>query len=71
MATVNALPFGGANHSGIGQLNGLAAFREFSNARGVVVDANDPEKSMMPFPPYPPEAGAYIDMMLDPNTIDA
>jgi len=69
-ATVNALPFGGANHSGIGQLNGLAAFREFSNARGVVVDANNLEQSGMFFPPFPPEAAAFIDMMLDPATLD-
>lgn len=69
-ATVNALPFGGANHSGIGQLNGEAGFREFSNARGVVVDVNDAANPSMNYPPYPPEAGMYIDMMLNPETIE-
>jgi aldehyde dehydrogenase (NAD+) len=70
-ALVPNLPFGGANHSGIGVLNGEAGFREFSNPRGVVVDINDAAKPSMAFPPYPPEAGMYLDMMLNPETIPA
>jgi aldehyde dehydrogenase (NAD+) len=69
-ALVPTLPFGGANHSGIGVLNGEAGFREFSNARGVVVDQNA-SNGAESYPPYPPEAAMYIDMMLNPETIAA
>jgi aldehyde dehydrogenase (NAD+) len=68
-ATVSNLPFGGANHSGIGLLNGEAGFREFSNVRGTVVDVNDASAPSQNYPPYPPEMVHYIDMMLNPETI--
>jgi aldehyde dehydrogenase (NAD+) len=69
-ALVPNLSFGGVNHSGIGVLNGEAAFREFSNLRGVVEDALDPaERVPMFFPPYPEgmDLGDVVDPMLEPD----
>lgn len=67
-ANVATLPFGGCNHSGIGRLGGAAGFREFSNDRAVVEDGYEPAtRSMMHYPPFPPEAGAFVDMMLTPS----
>ena len=52
----------------VGRLGGEAGFREFSNARAVVEDGYEPDKrSMMHYPPFPPEAGAFVDMMLTPS----
>ncbi|MBC7521503.1 MAG: aldehyde dehydrogenase family protein, partial [Sandarakinorhabdus sp.] len=66
-ANIATLPFGGANHSGIGRLGGRAGFIEFSNPRGVVEDSLDQSKSaMMFYPPYPPEAAMFIEHMLTP-----
>ncbi|MFZ4688088.1 MAG: aldehyde dehydrogenase family protein [Polymorphobacter sp.] len=66
-ANIATLPFGGANHSGIGRLGGRAGFIEFSNPRGVVEDSLDQSKSsMMFYPPYPAEAAMFIEHMLTP-----
>lgn len=66
-ANIQSLPFGGANHSGIGRLGGHAGFVEFSNARAVVEDALDAKKSApMFYPPFPKEALDYVDHMLTP-----
>jgi aldehyde dehydrogenase (NAD+) len=66
-ANIATLPFGGANHSGIGRLGGRAGFIEFSNPRAVVEDSLDQSKSsMMFYPPYPPEAAMFIEHMLTP-----
>lgn len=66
-ANIATLPFGGANHSGIGRLGGRAGFIEFSNPRGVVEDALDPKNSApMFYPPFPKEAAMFVDQMLTP-----
>ncbi|MEM9013698.1 MAG: aldehyde dehydrogenase family protein [Pseudomonadota bacterium] len=66
-ANVQSLPFGGCNHSGIGRLGGHAGFKEFSNGRAVVEDALNPkEGAPMQYPPFPPEAIMFVDMMLQP-----
>ena len=66
-ANIATLPFGGANHSGIGRLGGHAGFIEFSNPRAIVEDSLDPsQSSMMFYPPYPPEAAMFIEHMLAP-----
>lgn len=66
-ANIATLPFGGCNHSGIGRLGGRAGFIEFSNPRSVVEDALNPaEGAPMIYPPFPPEAGMFVDMMLKP-----
>lgn len=66
-ANIQSLPFGGANHSGIGRLGGQAGFLEFSNARAVVEDALDAKNgARMMYPPFPKEALAYVDQMLMP-----
>ncbi len=67
-ANISTLPFGGCNHSGIGRLGGHAGFKEFSNARAIVEDGYTPEtRSMMHYPPFPAEAGSFVDMMLTPT----
>jgi aldehyde dehydrogenase (NAD+) len=66
-ANIQSLPFGGANHSGIGRLGGEAGFIEFSNARAVVEDSLDARSGApMMYPPFPKEALAYVDQMLAP-----
>jgi len=66
-ANVATLPFGGANHSGIGRLGGKAGFQEFSNGRAVVEDALDPKQGApMFYPPFPKEAAMFVDHMLTP-----
>jgi len=66
-ANVPTLPFGGANHSGIGRIGGRAGFREFSNARSVVEDALDPSLGApMVYPPYPAGTIAFVEQMLAP-----
>lgn len=66
-ANIATLPFGGANHSGIGRLGGRAGFVEFSNPRGVVEDALDAKDSApMFYPPFPKEAAMFVDQMLTP-----
>jgi aldehyde dehydrogenase (NAD+) len=66
-ANIQSLPFGGANHSGIGRLGGQAGFIEFSNTRAVVEDALDAKKGApMMYPPFPKEGLAYVDQMLAP-----
>ena len=66
-ANIQSLPFGGANHSGIGRLGGQAGFIEFSNARAVVEDALNAKEGMpMMYPPFPREALDYVDHMLAP-----
>lgn len=66
-ANIQSLPFGGANHSGIGRLGGKAGFIEFSNPRAVVEDALDAKSGVaMMYPPFPKEAIAYVDHMLAP-----
>ncbi|MEM9706121.1 MAG: aldehyde dehydrogenase family protein [Pseudomonadota bacterium] len=66
-ANVQSLPFGGANHSGIGRLGGKAGFLEFSNGRAVVEDALEPSQGTpMQYPPFPEEAAMFVDMMLQP-----
>ena len=67
-ANIPTLPFGGANHSGIGRLGGHAGFKEFSNARSVVEDALNPaEGTPMTYPPFPAEAAMFVDMLLTPS----
>ncbi|MBS0580824.1 MAG: aldehyde dehydrogenase family protein [Proteobacteria bacterium] len=66
-ANIQSLPFGGANHSGIGRLGGQAGFVEFSNPRAVVEDALDTQQGApMFYPPFPKEALDYVDHMLAP-----
>jgi aldehyde dehydrogenase (NAD+) len=66
-ANIQSLPFGGANHSGIGRLGGQAGFIEFSNARAVVEDALEARDGVpMMYPPFPKEALDYVDHMLAP-----
>ena len=66
-ANIQSLPFGGANHSGIGRLGGEAGFIEFSNARAVVEDALEAKSgAVMMYPPFPKEALAYVDQLLAP-----
>jgi aldehyde dehydrogenase (NAD+) len=66
-ANIQSLPFGGANHSGIGRLGGHAGFIEFSNPRAVVEDALDAKNGApMFYPPFPKEALDYVDHMLTP-----
>lgn len=65
---IPTLPFGEANHSGIGRIGGHAGFLEFSNARSVVEDALDPRQGApMFYPPHPPEAAAWVDQLLAPS----
>ena len=67
-ANIATLPFGGSGHSGIGRLGGHAGFVEFSNVRSVVEDGYDPaSRSPMFYPPFPAEAGAFVDMLLTPS----
>jgi aldehyde dehydrogenase (NAD+) len=67
-ANVATLPFGGANHSGIGRLGGHAGFIEFSNPRAVVQDAFDPANGApMFYPPFPEGAVAFVEQMLNPG----
>ena len=66
-ANISSLPFGGANHSGIGRLGGRAGFIEFSNPRAVVEDAYDPaDNAPMFYPPYPEGAAMFVEQMLTP-----
>jgi aldehyde dehydrogenase (NAD+) len=69
-ATIATLPFGGVNHSGTGRENGVQAFREYSNGRGVVEDALDPaQRTPAFFPPYPEgvDVVQIVDQMLQPS----
>lgn len=45
------LPFGGANHSGIGSYHGIHGFKEFSHTRAVLKAAANPYEEFM-MPPY-------------------
>lgn len=54
---VPALGFGGSGTSGMGAHHGIEGFREFSNARGVVVRAADDDTDVL-FPPYGEKARA-------------
>jgi aldehyde dehydrogenase (NAD+) len=66
-ANIQSLPFGGANHSGIGRLGGQGGFAEFSNPRAVVEDALEAKDGVpMTYPPFPREALDYVDHMLAP-----
>jgi len=57
------LPFGGANHSGLGRSGGHASFLEGSNPRSVVEDALDPT-SVPAFNPSPEELRRIMEYML-------
>jgi aldehyde dehydrogenase (NAD+) len=57
------LPFGGANHSGLGRSGGHASFLEASNARSVVEDALDPSTAPA-FNPSPEELRRMMEYML-------
>lgn len=58
------LPFGGANHSGIGRIGGHQSFLEFSNARSVVEDPLDASTMPVTYPPYPEKYKAMMKSML-------
>ena len=58
------LPFGGANHSGIGRVGGHQSFLEFSNARSVVEDPLDASTIPVTYPPYPAKYTATMKSML-------
>lgn len=45
------LPFGGANHSGIGSYHGIHGFKEFSHTRAVLKTSSNPYEEFM-MPPY-------------------
>lgn len=60
------LPFGGANHSGIGRIGGHAGFVEFSNPRAVVEDPMDPNGMPPMYPPFPEVMEQMIEPMLTP-----
>lgn len=62
------VPFGGANHSGLGWLNGRFGFQEFSNGRGVVEDPLDPSQGPpMYYPPMAEGALFFVEQMLAPS----
>lgn len=62
------LPFGGANHSGIGRLGGKAGFQEFSNGRSIVEDPLvATEGAPMSYPPMPAGVMDFIEQMLIPS----
>jgi len=63
------LPFGGANHSGIGRIGGHQSFLEFSNARSVVEDPLDASTIPVTYPPYPAKYTATIKSMLGKNLL--
>jgi coniferyl-aldehyde dehydrogenase len=46
------LPFGGIGNSGMGRHHSVEAFREFSNARGVLVRGSAPDNIDAINPPY-------------------
>jgi coniferyl-aldehyde dehydrogenase len=54
---VPSLGFGGSGTSGMGAHHGIEGFREFSNARGVVVCTGDENTDVL-FPPYAEKARA-------------
>jgi coniferyl-aldehyde dehydrogenase len=54
-----SLGFGGSGTSGMGRHHGIEGFREFSNARGVVVRGSDDNVDVL-FPPYGEKARAVI-----------
>lgn len=69
-ALVPNLPFGGANHSGIGVMNGQAAFQAYSNVRGVVVDEYDiAKRAPISTPPAPKDfdMGPILDNLIKPE----
>jgi aldehyde dehydrogenase (NAD+) len=55
------LPFGGVDNSGVGKCHGLAGFREFSNARGVLHQSRLLPSSRLMMPPY---GGAVARLLL-------
>ena len=58
------LPFGGVNHSGIGKGHGEWAFREFSNAKGVLTQWSPIPVSGMLYPPFTRGTKKLIDFAL-------
>ena len=63
------LPFGGANHSGMGRVGGHAGFLEFSNARSVVEEHPDAGDVLMAYPPYDQKYEKTMTGMLARSTI--
>jgi coniferyl-aldehyde dehydrogenase len=55
-----ALGFGGSGSSGMGRHHGIEGFREFSNARGVVVRGQDDHVDIL-YPPYGEKARSIIE----------
>lgn len=55
------LPFGGVNHSGMGKGHGEWAFREFSNAKGVLTQWSRAPVSDMMHPPFTKGTKRLID----------
>ena len=58
------LPFGGVNHSGIGKGHGEWAFREFSNAKGVLTQWSPVPVNEMMYPPFTRGTKKLIDFTL-------
>ncbi len=63
------LPFGGANHSGMGRLGGHAGFLEFSNARSVIEEHPDAGDPLMSYPPYDRKHEKMMAGLLGRSTI--
>lgn len=55
------LPFGGVNHSGLGNAHGVFGFRAFSHERAVLVDRYS--STHLLFPPYTARARALIRLV--------
>jgi len=51
------LPFGGVGNSGMGKYHGEWGFRSYTNARGILYHATDPDPGMR-YPPYPAQPSA-------------
>ncbi len=62
-----SLPFGGANHSGIGRIGGHQSFLEFSNHRSVVEQPLGWRDFNIQFPPYSNRYKGLIAKMLQPK----
>lgn len=62
------LPFGGANHSGMGRVGGERGFREFSNARSVV-EEQPAARGLTPLPPFTDKHRKMMASMLDRDVV--
>lgn len=59
----NNLPFGGANHSGIGKAHGFYAFQEFSNLRAILKHHRFAPLKLV-YPPYTKRVQKITDLII-------